>query len=153
MSHVLCACSDSSSSLDSSATVDDNSASLSSSSENVTTDKGLSSEAEELPPDTTCCKVALESSSSEEESSSSAEFPASSSSSKNWLDYDTRGCCPDTLYIENGESKYHYPGTECPPPSVMTVSCVPPIVVNKDSLNAEKNEPAAPHFEISFCQD
>ena len=101
-------------------------AAISSSSESSASENASSADADES-----------ELSSGETQKSSSSNPAAISSSSKNWWDYDTRGCCPDTLYIENGDSIFHFiPGASCPPPSVITVSCVPPAVVNKDSLKA-----------------
>ena len=102
-------------------------AAISSSSESSASENASSADADES-----------ELSSGETQKSSSSNPAAISSSSKNWWDYDTRGCCPDTLYIENGDSIFHFiPGASCPPPSVITVSCVPPAVVNKDSLTTK----------------
>lgn len=101
------------------------SAAISSSSENPTSEKTSSAAADEQ-----------ESSSRETQKSSSSRGPLFSSSSLNNPGYDV--CCPDTLYIENGDSTYHQRKPNCVPypPMIMTYQCEPPVVVNKDSLKA-----------------
>ena len=101
------------------------SAAISSSSENSTSEKTSSAAADEQ-----------ESSSRETQKSSSSRGSLFSSSS--WIDPGYDVCCPDTLYIENGDSTYHQRKPNCVPypPMIMTYQCVPPVVVNKDSLKA-----------------
>ena len=124
LSLVLWACDDTSSNPASSAAISsssESSASVSSSSENASS--AVAGESQ--------------SSSSETQKSSSSRGPLFSSSSKIY-DPNYGVCCPDTLYIENGDSTYHQPKPGCVPypPSIMTYQCVPPVVVNKDSLKA-----------------
>ena len=136
LSLVLWACDDSVSnpalsSVGSGNSVPASSATISSSSEssasvNPTSEKASSTVADEQ-----------ESSSSITQKSSSSRGSLFSSSS---MIYDPNYgvCCTDTLYIENGDSTYHQPKPGCVPypPSIMTYQCVPPVVVNKDSLKA-----------------
>ena len=124
LSLVLWACDDTSSNPASSAAI--SSSSESSASVNPASENSSSAVADES-----------ESSSSEMQKSSSSRGPLFSSSSTIY-DPGYGVCCPDTLYIENGDSTYHQPKPGCVPypPSIMTYQCVPPIVVNKDSLKA-----------------
>ncbi len=124
LSLVLWACDDSVSNAALS-TAGGSSSALSSSSESTTSENASSADADES-----------ELSSGETQKSSSSRGPLFSSSS--WIDPGYDVCCPDTLYIENGDSTYHQRKPNCVsyPPMILTYQCVPPAVVNKDSLNA-----------------
>ena len=106
------------------------SSAISSSSESTTSENSTSENPSSAAADE------QESSSSETQKSSSSRGPLFSSSS--WIDPGYDVCCPDTLYIENGDSTYHQRKPNCVsyPPMIMTYQCVPPVVVNKDSLKA-----------------
>lgn len=71
------------------------------------------------------------------ESSSSSVFLPSSGSWFDGGDYNPAACCMDTVYIENGKEKFHKLAEGvCPPPSIMTVTCVQPVRINLDSIKA-----------------
>jgi hypothetical protein len=71
------------------------------------------------------------------ESSSSKVFLPSSSSWYDGNNYNPGACCPDTIYIEDGKERVHKSAEGvCPPPSIITITCVPPVRVNRDSIKA-----------------
>ena len=74
--------------------------------------------------------------SSESQKSSSSFVPPWSGGY--WSDgvyYNPGACCADTVYIEDGKERYHKAEDGvCPPPSVVTISCFPPVRVNLDSI-------------------
>ena len=75
-------------------------------------------------------------SSESQESSSSIPSPWSSSSLPGGGNYNPAACCPDTVYIEGGEVVRSHVSAQgvCSPPSIMAVSCLPPVRVNLDSI-------------------
>ena len=129
LSLVLWACGDSVSN-PALSTAGGSSSAISSSSESTTSENSTSENPSSAAADE------QESSSRETQKSSSSRGPLFSSSSWNNPGYDV--CCPDTLYIENGDSTYHQRKPNCVPypPMIMTYQCEPPVVVNKDSLKA-----------------
>lgn len=74
--------------------------------------------------------------SSESQKSSSSFVPPWSNAY--WSDgvyYNPGACCPDTVYIENGNvvRTHTRESGVCPPPSVVMISCEPPVQVDLDS--------------------
>lgn len=75
--------------------------------------------------------------------------------SSSWPDggnYNPAACCVDTIYIENGQERYHrLQEGICPPPRFMTVSCEAPVRVNIDSIKAIESKPKEPSILIEDC--
>ena len=92
-----------------------------------------------------------QSSESPESSSSNVFLPSSSS----WYDgnnYNPRACCPDTIYIEDGKERVHMSEEGvCPPPSINTITCVPPVRVNKDSIKAAEENKKVSSIRTTDC--
>ena len=107
------------------------------------------SSADAIPPSS---ETQPESSGSLESSSSIFSLPSSGS----WFDggdYNPAACCMDTVYIENGKERFHKSAEGvCPPPSVMTVSCMqPPVRVNLDSIKAAEENQDVPSITFEEC--
>lgn len=93
-------------------------------------------------------------SSESQESSSSIPSPLSSSSLPDGGNYNPAACCPDTVYIENGNvvRTHTRESGVCPPPSVIMISCEPPVQVDLDSTReaetrADKKVPTITIYE------
>lgn len=85
-------------------------------------------------------------------SSSSVFSPRMSSSWPDGGNYNPGACCFDTVYIENGQERYHRMEEGiCPPPRFMTVSCEAPVRVNMDSIKAIESKPKEPSILIEDC--
>lgn len=126
-----------------SACSDDNSSAPSVSredSEVTTPDSTLSSSEGSVPTSSAVpasSEDAIPQSSESLKSSSSKVFLPSSSSWYDGNNYNPGACCPDTIYIEDGKERVHKSAEgECPPPSITTITCVPPVRVNRDSIKA-----------------
>ena len=70
-----------------------------------------------------------------QKSSSSFAYPWSDAYSSDGVYYNPGACCPDTVYIENGNvvRTHTRESGVCPPPSVVMISCEPPVQVDLDS--------------------
>lgn len=92
-----------------------------------------------------------QSSESPESSSSNVFLPSSSS----WYDgnnYNPGACCPDTIYIEDGKERVHMSEEGvCPPPSIISITCVPPVRVNKDSIKAAEENKKVSSIRTTDC--
>ena len=110
-------------------------------SEVTTPDSTLSSSEDAIP----------QSSGSLESSSSNVFLPFSSS----WYDgnnYNPGACCPDTIYIEDGKERVHkFAEGVCPPPSIITITCVPPVRVNRDSIKAAEANQKVSSIRTEEC--
>ena len=92
-----------------------------------------------------------QSSESLESSSSNVFLPFSSS----WYDgnnYNPGACCADTIYIEDGKERVHkFAEGVCPPPSVITITCVPPVRVDLDSIKAAEENKKVSSIRTTDC--
>jgi len=99
-------------------------------------------------------------SSESRKSSSSVASPQSSNSLPDGNYYNPGACCADTAYIENGKvvrTHASAPGI-CPPPSVILVTCVPPVRIDLDSIREaetkiNKNSPTIKIYECLARSD
>lgn len=99
-------------------------------------------------------------SSESRKSSSSVASPLSSNSLPDGNYYNPGACCADTAYIENGKVVRTHaaaPGI-CPPPSVILVTCEPPVRIDLDSIREaetkiNKNGPIIKIYECLARSD
>lgn len=86
------------------------------------------------------------------ESSSSKVFLPSSSSWYDGNNYNPGACCPDTIYIEDGKERVHKSAEGvCPPPSIITITCVPPVRFNRDSIKAAEANQKVSSIRTEEC--
>ena len=111
-------------------------------------------DSEVTTPDSTLSSSedAIPQSSESLESSSSKVFLPSSSSWHDGNNYNPGACCPDTIYIEDGKERVHkFAEGVCPPPSIITITCVPPVRVNRDSIKAAEANQKVSSIRTEEC--